>query len=430
MRAFLPTDRAVRGATSSNPGTMATAQTLPVQNVLQQQRARQKRRRNVVSVLALVVIVAAWLIGYNTTGDDASAYVRNVLPGAERIETRRDLYLGYAGDRLIGYAQTGTASGYGGPVTVLVGIDPDGAVLGAQIINHKETPGFFRLLGRENFLAQFLGLSYRDSMQPGNDIDMVSGATFSAEAVARGIRQAVREMAAGELGASVPAEQRSIRFGVPEVTLIALFVVSYFLHKTRRKKLKHYGRWAVLLTGIVVLGFLYNKPLTLSNVVSLLAGFWPDWQDNLYWFLLLGGIFAVTLLQGKNPYCSWFCPFGGVQEVLGSFTGAKVYRPRRIYTQLQWAQRALAFAAIVTGLLLRMPGAASYEPFGTLFNLKGSWPQWVLLALVLLASLVIYRPFCNTICPLGPVVDYVGEIRHWAKDAWKTGKARFSNKAS
>jgi hypothetical protein len=410
---------------------MATAQTIPVKNALQLQRARQRRRQTMITAVALIIIVAAWLFGYfNTASSDAEPYVKNVLPGADRIETRRDLFIGYQGDTLIGYAQVGMASGYGGPVEVLVGIDPDGSVLGAQIVSHKETPGFFRLIGRENFLAQFPGKSYKDPMQLGDDIDRVSGATFSSEGVARSIREAVRDMSSGELNASVPAEHRSIKFGIPEVVLIALFAVSYFLHKTRRKNVKHYGRWAVILTGVIVLGFLYNKPFTLSNVVSLLAGFWPDWQDNLYWFLLLGGIFAVTFIQGKNPYCSWFCPFGGVQEILGSFTGAKVYRPRTMYVKLQWAQRALAFGAIVAGLALRMPGAASYEPFGTLFNLKGSWPQWVLLVLVLLASLVIYRPWCNYVCPLGPVVDYVGEVRHWAKDAWKTGKARFSNKAS
>jgi polyferredoxin len=72
-------------------------------------------------------------------------------------------------------------------------------------------------------------------------------------------------------------------------------------------------------------------------------------------------------------------------------------------------------------LAFRQPAAASYEPFGTLFDLTGSWPQWVLLVLVLLASLVIHRPFCNYLCPLDPVVGYIGEIRRWVKesrDSW------------
>ncbi len=210
---------------------------------------------------------------------------------------------------------------------------------------------------------------------------------------------------------------------MPEVVLIALFVVSFFLHRLKRKpQIKKYGRWAILLTGLVVLGFVLNKPFTLANVITLLSGYWPDWHNNLYWFLLLGGILTVTLIQGKNPYCSWFCPFGAAQELLGSLTGAKLYQPRAIYNKLRWLQRTLSFAAIVLGLALRQPGAASYEPFGTLFDLKGSGPQWLLLALILFGSLIVYRPFCNYLCPLDPVVDYIGEVRRLGKSLWRQRK--------
>lgn len=389
---------------------------------IQVRRARQRQRRHVLSIVAVVVIIGAWLYGSYNAGYDARHYVPNVLPGAARVEIERDLYVGYGGtdgQTIVGYARIGTATGYGGPVDVLVGVDPQGNVIGAQVIRHRETPGFFRLLDREHFLAQFIGGSYDDPLYVGEDIDGVSGATFSAEAVARGIRQATREIASDTLKKSVPPERTDITFGAPEAVLVALFAVSFVLHRSRQRDVKRYGRWIVLLVGVAALGFVYNKPLTLANVISLLSGYWPDWRNNLYWFLLLGGIFSVTLIQGKNPYCSWFCPFGGVQELLGTFTGAKPYLPRRIYPYLRWGQRVLAFTAIVLGLALRMPGAASYEPFGTLFNLEGSWPQWVLLVLVLLASLVIYRPFCNYICPLAPVVDYVQDGRNWAKELWE-----------
>lgn len=410
-----------------------TSLTTSTPHSIQLRRAQARRRRHMLSVLAVMVIIGAWLYGYLHSGYDVQQVVPDVLPGAERVEARRDVFIGYGGpdgQQIIGYAQVGTAPGYGGPVDVLVGIDPDGVVIGAQIIKHHETPGFFRLLGREKFLAQFIGSGYRETLGDADAIDAVSGATVSSEAVAMGIRQAVRAMAGDTLNVSVPPEKRPVVIGAPEMVLVALFAVSFVLHRVRRRSVKHYGRWAVLLVGIVTLGFLYNKPLTLANVISLLTGYWPDWRTNLYWFLLLGGIFSVTLIQGKNPYCSWFCPFGGVQEVLGTFTGAKPYLPRRIYNRLRWAQRALAFSAIVLGLALRMPGAASYEPFGTLFNLKGSWPQWALLVLVLLASLVIYRPFCNYVCPLSPVVDYVQDARNWTRGLWVNRNNRASRKGS
>ncbi len=402
-------------------------ETAPPTLNIQQRRQRAQRRQNVISVLALSILIGAWLYGYLTSGSDIGPLVGEVLPEATRIELNNstDVYTGYApgesgAEIIVGYAMAASATGYGGPLTMLVGTDPEGVILGVQVIEMRETPNFFRLLYREGFMEQFAGADYAASLLPGEDLDGVSGATLSVEAVAQSIRQATRAIATRELGATPPRDVRPVKFGLPEITLLALFGVSFVLHRLKKRpKIRNYGRWVVLLVGIVAIGFVYNKPFTLANVISLLAGYWPDWHNNLYWFLLLGGIFTVTMLQGKNPYCSWFCPFGGVQEVLGKITGAKLYRPRRLHNVLLWLQRGLSFAAITLGLALRQPGTASFEPFGTLFDLEGTWPQWALLVLVLLGSLVVYRPFCNYICPLDPVVDYIGQLRRWVKGIWE-----------
>ncbi|MFW5696733.1 MAG: FMN-binding protein [Phototrophicaceae bacterium] len=397
----------------------------PAQSPIQQRRARERRRISLVTLLAFAVLVAAWLIGYFNTGDDVSDYVSKVLPNVERVERSGSLFTGYATDEngtetVIGYAMAASATGYGGPLAMMVGTDPTGTIIGVSVIEHRETPNFFRQLERQGFYEQFAGADYTQRLLVGDDLDGVSGATLSAEAVAQSIRQATRSIASSAVdGAVLPPDPRPIRFGAPEATLIALFVVSFLLHRLKRRPtIKKWGRWAILLTGLIVLGFIFNKPLTLANVIALISGYWPDWQTNLYWFLLLGGVIVVTSIQGKNPYCSWFCPFGAAQEVLGTISGAKAYQPRKLYSKLRWVQRSLAFTAIALGLALRQPGAASYEPFGTLFNLEGSWPQWVLLILVLFGSLIVYRPFCNYLCPLDPVVDYIGEVRRWVKNLW------------
>ncbi|MFP3854765.1 MAG: hypothetical protein ACLFWD_10795 [Anaerolineales bacterium] len=70
-----------------------------------------------------------------------------------------------------------------------------------------------------------------------------------------------------------------------------------------------------------------------------------------------------------------------------------------------------------------LPGAASFEPFGTLFDQTGTTAQWILLVLIILGSLVMYRPFCTFICPLDPVVDYIGEGRRWFRDEWRKRRA-------
>ncbi|MBX3085486.1 MAG: 4Fe-4S binding protein [Anaerolineae bacterium] len=390
-------------------------------------QAQQRRRQLIATLVALVILIGAWLFGRFNVTADYSSVVLGVLPGAQRFEQRDNgLFVGYQTDEagnsvIVGYAMAGSATGYGGPLTLLVGTDIAGSIVGVHIVDNRETPNFFRQLETRQFYDQFAGKNYTNQFNFGSDIDGVSGATLSAEAVAQSIRTAVRDIAANAIeGAVIPPIQQDVKVGVPEVALLALFVVSFLLHRVKeRPHVKKYGRWIVLMTGLLVLGFVLNKPFTLSNVITLLSGYWPDWHNNLYWFLLLGGIFLVTIVQGKNPYCSWFCPFGAAQELLGSLSGAKHYQPQGIYNKLRWLQRGLSFTAIVLGLALRQPGVASYEPFGTLFDLKGSWPQWVLLTLVLFGSLVIYRPFCNYLCPLDPVVDYIGEFRRLGKNLWR-----------
>jgi polyferredoxin len=136
--------------------------------------------------------------------------------------------------------------------------------------------------------------------------------------------------------------------------------------------------------------------------------------------LLLGGVVLATLMRGKNPYCSWFCPFGAVQECLASVGGAKPYRPVRFYARLKWLQRGLAFAAITLGLALRQPAATSYEPFGTLFSLSGGFFPWMLLVIILFSSLIIRRPFCSYLCPIDPVIELIGRLRGWLLEQWST----------
>lgn len=388
----------------------------------QEIRRIRRRRQRIITAVATAVLMGAWLLGGLHGEADIAHLVPNVLPGTISVQKNGDFYTGYAGDssnsKLIGYAAVGIASGYGGPLEVLVGVDPQGTIIGAQVVENRETPGFFRLLDRNHFLDQYLGATYEQPLQLGRGIDAVTGATLSSEGVAASIRRATRALASHEIGAQPPPDEQPVKFGLPEIMLVTLFAVGFFAHRSRHPKAKKWLRWGTLISGMVGLGFMYNRPFTLANVTSLLAGYWPDWHTNLYWFLLLGGILFVTTAQGKNPYCSWFCPFGAVQEVLGAVNGTKQYRPVKLHSALMWLQRGLAYSAIVVGLALRNPGATSYEVFGTLFDFNGTWPQWVLLILVLLASLIVYRPWCTYLCPLLPVVDYIGEVRRWIRDLW------------
>jgi polyferredoxin len=241
-------------------------------------------------------------------------------------------------------------------------------------------------------------------------------------------RNAIRLIAQEGLNSPLPPEKRPIQFGFPEITLIGLYAAGYFGHKHRSSVWKRRIRWGTMITGMIVLGFIYTAPLTIAQVIALLSGYWPDWHNNLYWYLLIGGILFVTTVDSKNPYCSWFCPFGAFQECVAQLTNAKNYRPRRLANFFTWLQRGLTFVAVLLGLALRKPGVAGYEPFATLFDFRGNLVEVVFLLVVIMASLMMYRPFCNYLCPIDPIYDFIAESRRWVREGWQVWKKRTAKK--
>ena len=140
-------------------------------------------------------------------------------------------------------------------------------------------------------------------------------------------------------------------------------------------------------------------------------GSWPEWQTNMYLYLLVGLILFFLLIINKNIYCERLCPFGATQECISFIGGADKQIPRKYRQYLIWLQRALALSVVVFALIFRNPGILSYEVFSAFFHLLGNILQFVLLGLVLTMSLFIKRPWCNYLCPVKPVYDYIHLFR-------------------
>jgi uncharacterized protein with FMN-binding domain len=321
----------------------------------------------------------------------------------------------------IGYVTIGTARGYGGPLALAVSVDMAGTVNGYAIIDQKETPVFLQQVQRSNYKERLLGKTYKDPIDIDEDIDRISGATVTSQAIAEAVRKGARQVASERLNLPVETEPPpTIKFGLPEITLLALFTLGFFAHR-RSFKFTKQVRWISLITGLLVLGFWLNRPLTIANINQLLLGYWPSWHTNLYWYILIGGVFFVFTADNKNPYCEWFCPFGAAQECIGVVGDAKVHSAGKFKEHLKWGQRGLAWLAIVLALVFRNPGLSSYEVFGSLFDLVGSTFQYAVLGIVLIGSLFIKRPWCTYLCPLRPVDEFIRMVRRWLVELWKTG---------
>ena len=70
-----------------------------------------------------------------------------------------------------------------------------------------------------------------------------------------------------------------------------------------------------------------------------------------------------------------------------------------------------AIALFVQVFITKSNMFKNIDPFRVAFNLYSSdLVGWILLALLLLTSLLIYRPFCRGICPVGLILGWIHKI--------------------
>ena len=99
---------------------------------------------------------------------------------------------GYREMELIGHYIEVQVSGFGGMITMVVGVDLNGEVTGVAILDHKETSGMGTRALDGTFLNQFIGRSGTLHITGhSNTIQAVSGATMTSRAITIGVNRAL-----------------------------------------------------------------------------------------------------------------------------------------------------------------------------------------------------------------------------------------------
>ena len=141
--------------------------------------------------------------------------IQSVMPAADSFSAKAGLppvYTAYgtgadgSPGSVIGYVYL-TANvppfqyGYSSRIDVLVGMDLAGRLTGMHVVNYRESLTSSRgdFLRGAGLAEQVVGKHIGESFQVGRDLDGVSGATISARAMFRGVRNAARRVALAHL---------------------------------------------------------------------------------------------------------------------------------------------------------------------------------------------------------------------------------------
>ncbi|MCG5531341.1 RnfABCDGE type electron transport complex subunit G [Halorhodospira halochloris] len=127
---------------------------------------------------------------------DADAYtIPSPIPGGEQAR----VYPAFSeGEFIAAAVEAQTPEGYAGPISLLIGIDPQGQIIAVRTVYHRETPGLGDAIeaSRSDWIETFSGRSLADPPQEdwqlrgdGGEFDGITSATITARAVVDAVRK-------------------------------------------------------------------------------------------------------------------------------------------------------------------------------------------------------------------------------------------------
>ena len=170
--------------------------------------AAKSNLTNMVLVLGLTCLLCSAVLGgaYVLTKepiDKAAAEKTNqaisqVLPHFTAVEYNEDghYYKATDGDNLVGYAIESTVVGFGGPLSLIVGVTPDGVVYNTSVLSHSETPGLgAKCTTDAKFMGQWKGfdpsIKQLSVKKDGGDVDAITASTITSRAYTLAVENAL-----------------------------------------------------------------------------------------------------------------------------------------------------------------------------------------------------------------------------------------------
>ena len=194
---------------------MSKENTAPVQPKAKVELDPRFTAKLTLTLLGICAVVALLLGVVNSVtkpiieefqAEKTAAAMGQVLPADEyqKMETAYPnvtaLHRALSGGEEIGYVVEVTSSGFGGTLSMVVGVDMDGAVTGVSVTDNSETANIgTKVVNDQTVLDRFIGMSHADgeiTVNSGsNRFDGVSGATVSSKGVTAGVNTALAAVA-------------------------------------------------------------------------------------------------------------------------------------------------------------------------------------------------------------------------------------------
>lgn len=284
--------------------------------------------------------------------------------------------------------------GYAGATPIIIYIK-ENCIDSIEVLANNETPSFFQRV-EDELICKYVGMTVEEALAA--DVDAVSGATFSSNAVKKTVQLTLAQYKPDAKVVAQKDEQGGMSIGLMAALLVSLSAALVPL-KIKSKTF----RFVQLLLNVGVLGFWTGTFVSYSSTLNILSNGVTLWQMTALLVLMIVA-FVYPLFGKRGYYCAWCCPMGSLQDLAGRTMRGKLVlsqsatRVLRIFRLVLWL---VLMVLSLTGVCLEW---MNYELFAAFIWQSASWLVIAFAALTVVLSVFITRPYCRFVCPTGTLL--------------------------
>ncbi len=282
--------------------------------------------------------------------------------------------------------------GFGGSVPFAIIVNNSDKIIGLHLLNHYETQSWIDKLNNNNFFDTWNGLDIQSAIT--KNIDAVSGATMTSEAVIESISRRLSEYKKVEEEKKKRILYKDLGVIIPLIVII--FALLSFLYPKKMAKLRIW----LLLASVGVLGFWQADFLSMALLSNWLINGMSVMQ-NIVLFTILVLSILIPLIKNKPFYCQYVCPYGAAQELAGKIKIKNIVLNNKTVKILNPIKYILLFIITLIIVLKIDVSLENFEPFSA-FQFRFASAVVLTIALVMLVlSFFNNKPWCKFFCPTG-----------------------------
>ncbi len=284
--------------------------------------------------------------------------------------------------------------GFSGPVPAFVLVNNQNVIEKVILGQHDETESYVDNALEKGLLTQWIGVK-TDNIGA-KKVDAISSATYTSNAV----NNALISTFSGSLGTGGLGTNHLVA-----ILVLVWGVIASFIHKRSR-----HLRTITLLSNTVVLGLWCGSFLSISTFQGWLKNGIAFSNNPAIAVMLIVVLIMTVLLTKKAYYCTWVCPFGALQELLGKISKKKIPIKGKLAKILNHSRVTITMLMLVSMWLGTALAIAEYEVFAAFMISSASIFVLILAIISSIMAIFIPKPYCRFICPTGQLLTWTNKL--------------------